>query len=278
MDMKQFTSLNPVADFSPQFAALLGPRQRPKNAAFGQKQGASTGWYRINNLSENDVEVFIYDEIGEFGGITADDFVKEFSEIKASNITVRINSRGGVVWDAFPIFNAIRRHKAHVTTIIDGIAASSASFIAMAGNEVVMSPHAQILIHNAHGEVRGEAEADDLRDLADKLDKVSDNIASVYANKTGGTVEEWRALMNATTLFSDAEAVEAGLADRIDGEDAEDAAARAAADANDHAGTREPAPIDILHALQKGTGDVVRKEPTLPDFNWLEGVKEAVAV
>lgn len=260
MDMKQFTSLNPARDL-PQLKALLEPRQHPKNA-FGQKQG--TGWYRIKNLSETDVEVFIYDDIGQFG-ISADEFVREFSEIRASRITVRINSDGGSVPEGVSIYNAIRRHKAHVTTIVDGMAASIASFITMAGDEVVMSPHAQMLIHDAQGVAMGDA--DTHSHLAGMLNKFSDDIASLYAARTGGTTEEWRALMKATTLFTDAEAVEARLADRIDGEDV---AARAAPEmTTDH--------VPTLAALREGTSGR-RKEPTLPDFNFLKEIKEAVAV
>ena len=265
MDLQRFTSLNPAADL-PQLNALLEPRKRPTNA-FGQKQ--STDWYRIKNLSEADAEVFIYDDIGQFG-ISADEFVREFSEIRASRITVRINSDGGGVSDGVSIYNAIRRHPAHVTTVVDDMVASIASFMLLAGDEVVMSPHSQILIHEAHGIAMGDAETHS--HLAGLLDKMSDDIASLYAARTGGTTEDWRVLMKATTLFSDAEAVEAGLADCIDGEDAEAAAARTA--------VQEPTmpAAGIVQAMQKGTGDIVRKEPMLPDFDFLGGVKEAVTV
>ena len=221
MDIKRVTSLQPAREI-PQLQALYH-RDRPKDAFGKEKPG---GWYRIQNLSPTEAEVYIYDHIGDFG-ITADDFVKDFSDIRASKITVRINSPGGEVWDAFAIFNAIRRHKAQVITVVDGVAASAASFVAMAGDRVVMSPHSQMLIHNATGLALGDA--DDMRDMADMLDKMSDNIASVYANKTGGSLEEWRDHMKAEMLISDAEAVELGLADEIDGEDAETVAARAKA-------------------------------------------------
>ena len=266
MDMKQFTSLNP-AEGLPQLKALLETRQRPKNA-FGQKQ---TGWYRIKNLSENDVEVYIYDDIGQFG-ISADEFVREFSEIRASRITVRINSEGGAVTEDVSIYNAIRRHQAHVTTVVDGMAASIASFILLAGDEVVMSPHSQIIIHDAFGVAMGDAETHS--HLAEMLNKMSDDIASLYAAKAGGTVEEWRALMKATTLFSDTEAVEAGLADRIDGEDEEAAvAARLTARQTE---SPEPIPIDALSALKEGTSKVVKKEP-LPAFDFAEALKVGTA-
>lgn len=219
MDIRRLTSFQPAKEL-PQLQALYR-RDRPKDAFGKEKPG---GWYRIQNLSPTEAEVYIYDHIGDFG-ISADDFVKDFSDIRASKITVRINSPGGEVFDAFAIFNAIRRHKAQVTTVVDGVAASAASFVAMAGDRVVMSPHSQMLIHDAHGLTIGNAA--DMLEMATMLDKMSDNIASVYAAKSGDGVALWRDRMKAEMLISDVEAVELGLADEIDGEDAEAVAARA---------------------------------------------------
>ena len=260
MDLTRFTSLDPEKAI-PQLQALLN-RERPKDA-FGKAE--SSGWYRIQNLSPTEAEVYIYDHIGEFG-VSADEFVRDFSDIRASKITVRINSPGGVVSDGVSIYNAIRRHKANVTTINDGMAASIASFILMAGNKVIMSPHSQMLIHDAHGLTIGNAS--DMRETADMLDKGSDNIASVYAKKAGGTVEEWRDLMRAVTLISDAEAVEMGLADEIDGEEPGEIAARADVPVLDH--------LPTIQALREGTA--ARRKQPLPDFDFAAGVKEALSV
>ena len=260
MDISRFTSLDP-AKAIPQLQALFN-RDRPKDVFGKAKQG---GWYRITNLSDTEAEVYIYDDIGEFG-ITSDDFVREFSEISASQITVRINSAGGVVSDGVSIYNAIRRHKAFVTTIVDGMAASIASFILMAGNKVVMSPHSQMFIHDAHGLTIGDAA--DMRDMADMLDKGSDNIASVYAKKAGGTIAEWRERMKATMLISDSEAVELGLADDIDGEEPGKVAARADVPVLDH--------LPTIEALRDGTA--ARRKQPLPDFDFKAGVKEALNV
>jgi ATP-dependent Clp endopeptidase proteolytic subunit ClpP len=209
MTLQRFQSLKPVADL-PQLIAVLGTR-KPSNGL--SPQG---GWYSIKNVSESEAEVHIYDEIGYFG-VTASDFIRDISAIKASSITLRINSPGGDVFDGIAIYNAIQRHKASVTAYVDGIAASAASFIAMAANRVVMSPHAQMMIHEAAGLVIGNA--DDMRQMSDILDKSSDNIASIYAKKAGGSTEEWRARMKAETWMSDREAVDLGLADAIDGEE-----------------------------------------------------------
>jgi ATP-dependent protease ClpP protease subunit len=208
---KRFQSMAPTADL-PQLLALFAAR-RPQEGQEGK------GWYRIVNVSQSEAEVFIYDEIG-FWGVTAGDFINELRDIKASKITLRINSPGGDVFDGIAIYNAISRHPAFVDVFIDGIAASAASFIAMAGDTVTMSPHSQMMIHEAAGLVIGPA--DDMRKMADILDKSSDNIAAIYAGRAGGAVEDWRAAMKAETWFSDQEAVDAGLADGIDGVDAED--------------------------------------------------------
>ncbi len=258
MDLRRFSSLDTRAAI-PQLQALS--REQPKRT-LGSK---SRNWFRIVNLSDTEVEVFIYDEIGDFG-VTADDFVQEFSGIRAKNITVRINSPGGQVFDGLAIYNAIRRHPSHVTTIIDGMAASPASFIAMAGGEVVMSPHAQMLIHDAHGVTIGNAA--DMRDMAEMLETNSDNIARIYAQKAGGPVEEWRDRMKATMLISDVDAVELGLADRVDGEDAGTIAAKANVPVLDH--------LPTLNALREGTA--ARRKAPLPDFDFAREVREALKV
>lgn len=202
---KRFQSIAPTTDL-PQLLALFAAH-RPQE---GQE---SRGWYKITNLSESEVEIFIYDEIGLWGK-TAGDFINELRDIRASKIALRINSPGGDVFDGIAIYNAVVRHAATFNVFIDGIAASSASFIAMAGDTVTMSPHSQMMIHDAWGITIGPAA--DHRNMADILDKQSDNIASIYMERAGGDIEEWRAKMVAETWFSDQEAVAAGLADGIE--------------------------------------------------------------
>ena len=240
MSVKRFTSLQPVADL-PELLALLGTK-RPENSRRGAARG---GWYTIRNITDDEAEIFIYDEIGH-RGISASDFISELRELKASKIALHINSPGGDVFDGIAIFNALVHHKAKITVWVDGIAASSASFIAMAGDEIVMAAHSQLVIHEASGLCMGTA--DDMHHLADIMDKVSDNIASFYADRARGTIAEWRALMKEETLFSDTEAVEAGLADRVDGEDEEKVAARMTARAEARIQKvdidDEPKPID----------------------------------
>ncbi|MEU1372991.1 head maturation protease, ClpP-related [Streptomyces triculaminicus] len=169
-------------------------------------------WYRIRNLADGATEVAIYDEIGYFG-VTASDFIAELKTIESPEITLRLNSPGGEVFDGIAIMNALRSHPARVTTHVDGIAASIASVIAMAGDRIVMQPHSQMMIHDGSGLCIGNA--GDMREMADLLDKQSDNIAGVYAERAGGTVRQWRTRMLAETWYTAAEAVEAGLADEV---------------------------------------------------------------
>lgn len=160
----------------------------------------------------------LYGAIGVYwGGIDAATIVPAIRALDVATLDVYINSPGGDVWDGIAIRNAIRQHPAHVTTHVDGLAASAASFIAVAGDEVIMSDNAQLMIHDAWTITLGNAE--DLREAADTLDLISQNIADMYARKAGGDAADWRELMKAETWYSAREAVDAGLADRVDSDE-----------------------------------------------------------
>ena len=176
-------------------------------------------WYEIKNKAEK-AEVWIYEEIGEDfwtgGGITAKNFQKELAEIKASQIDLHINSPGGLVFDGITIYNLLKNHPANVTTYIDGLAASIASVIALAGDKVVMAENALFMIHKASGMVMGTS--DDMRDFADKLDKVNSSIATTYIGKTKKDEAEISDLMAAETWMTADEALEMGFVDELAGE------------------------------------------------------------
>jgi ATP-dependent protease ClpP protease subunit len=177
-------------------------------------------WYRIENKASLDrAEVYIYDEIGYFG-VSADDFVNDLNTVTASKIDLHLNTPGGEVFDGIAIYNALKNHEAEVTVYIDALAASAGSFIAMAGDTVIIEKTAQMMIHDAMSLAIGNAK--DMREQADRLDNMSDTIAGIYADKTAGSVEEWREKMSAETWFNAQEAVDAGLADRINGQDKDD--------------------------------------------------------
>ena len=125
------------------------------------------------------------------------------------------------MWEGLAIVNQLRRHPAPVTALIDGIAASAASFIACGGaDQIIMGRNAQLMIHDAWGMCVGNA--GDMRDLAERLDKISDNIASIYSDRAGGDTATWRAAMLEESWYNADEAVAAGLADTV--EDAPQAA------------------------------------------------------
>ena len=173
-------------------------------------------WYKIVNKSDK-AEIWIYEEIGlDFwtgGGVTAKNFQKELSAIKASQIDLHINSPGGAVFDGVAIYNLIMQHPANVTTYIDGIAASIASVIALAGDHVVMAENALYMMHNPSGMVMGTAA--DMRSLADVLDKIRGTMTGVYAAKSGRADDEISALLDAETWMTAAEAKEFGFVDEI---------------------------------------------------------------
>jgi ATP-dependent Clp protease, protease subunit len=177
------------------------------------------------------VEVFLYDAIFDsdleaewWGGVAPQSFVKALREITASTIHLRINSPGGSVFGARAIETALREHKAKVVVHIDGLAASAATFIAMAGDEVVMSPGAMFMIHNAWTYAWGNA--NDLTETAALLAKIDGTLVSTYAKRSGQEPEQIADWMAAETWFTAEEAKEAGLIDRI-AEDTTEANAKA---------------------------------------------------
>jgi HK97 family phage prohead protease/ATP-dependent Clp endopeptidase proteolytic subunit ClpP len=172
-------------------------------------------WYRIDNRAdepEQPATVWIYDEVGGSFGVEAAQFAKDLQEITASEIRVRVNSPGGSVFDGVAIYNSLNHHPAKVTVYVDSLAASIASVIAMAGDEIVMMPGSQMMIHDALGVERGQAA--DMAKMSTFLDRQSDNIAEIYCRRAGGDIAEWRELMLGETWMFAREAVQFGLADR----------------------------------------------------------------
>jgi ATP-dependent protease ClpP protease subunit len=183
--------------------------------ARARQQPKSQPWYRIENRGADSATVLLMAEIGDWG-ITAQQFAEEIAALDVRTINLRVNSPGGSVFDGVAIHNAIKNHPARVVATVDGLAASAASFIIMAADEVVVEPNATVMIHDASGLTVGDAS--DHREMADLLDKLSGTIAGMYAAKTGRSADEFRALMKAETWFNAEEAVACGLADVIAGQ------------------------------------------------------------
>ncbi len=169
-------------------------------------------WYTIRARASG-AEVLIYDEIGAYG-VSAKGFLAELGALPDdAPIDLRLNSPGGSVFDAVAIYNALTRHAGTITVWIDGIAASAASYIAMAGDEIVMPENAFLMIHDPSGLVMGTAA--DMRDMAGTLDKIAASMTRGYASKSGKPENEIAALLAAETWFDATEALEAGLATRL---------------------------------------------------------------
>lgn len=177
---------------------------------------------RIRAQDGGVTRVDVYDDIGEGGwfseGLTAKNFAAQLRDIRGA-LEIHVNSGGGDVFDGIAIGNAIRNHKAFKKTVNDGIAASIASVIFMAGDERVAEPGSMVMIHDAFGMCMGNAA--EMAKMAETLGQVSDNIAGIYAARAGGTQDDWRAMMRAETWYTADEAMAAGLADRVGDGDAE---------------------------------------------------------
>lgn len=174
-------------------------------------------WYDIKaEVREGVSELWIYDEIGEdwFGeGITAKNLVAELNDITSGTIDVHLNSPGGSVFDGQAIYTALVNHPANVTVHIDGIAASIASVIACAGNDIVMAENAMMMIHDPWSIAIGNAE--EMRKNADVLDAIAKSMVAVYVARTGKDEAEIRDVMQAETWFTASEALDFGLATEV---------------------------------------------------------------
>jgi len=170
-------------------------------------------WYAIRARAEG-AEISIHDEIGAYG-VSAKEFLAELGELKeAKRITLRINSPGGEVFDGIAIHNALKRHSAHITVLVEGIAASIASVIVCAGDEVVMPENAMLMLHEPSAHVAGTA--DDLLSMAAALEKMRAGLIAAYRDKSGLNEERIAELLAGETWLSADEALALGFADRIE--------------------------------------------------------------
>lgn len=165
--------------------------------------------YRLYAKGAKHAEVLIYEDVGEgwFGGVSAKQFASDLKAVgPVDTIDVRINSYGGDVFDGQAIYNQLVQHKAKVTTHIDGVAASIASVIAMAGDEIHIAENGWIMIHDAWSMAIGNAA--DLRRQADLLESVTDKLAGIYVSRTGAAMADVRKLMAEETWLSAGDAID----------------------------------------------------------------------
>lgn len=174
-------------------------------------------FYQMKAKGQSEADVYLYEEIGSsfFGDATsADQFAKDLRSLgKPSTLNLRINSPGGSVFDGMTIYNLLVQHPAKVITHIDGLAASIASVIAMAGDEIRIAEGGMIMVHNAWSSLSGYA--DDFRKTADILDTLSNNIADVYAKRRTIDRAKVKDLMDEETWMDSKQALELGFADSV---------------------------------------------------------------
>lgn len=181
----------------------------------------------------NEATVYVYDTIVDtpaeaeyWGGVDAETFVRAVADLTAPLIHVRINSPGGSVFAARTMETALRQTRAKVITHVDGFAASAASYLALAGDEVEISDGAFFMIHKAWAFAMGNA--DDLVSTAALLEQIDASLADTYAKRTGLEREQIAAMMAAETWIGAQDAVQMGFAHRV-APDAKDTSAQALA-------------------------------------------------
>jgi ATP-dependent protease ClpP protease subunit len=198
---------------------------KPKRNPWGLPQAINPEWFRVEPkaVAENgatSADVYVYDAIDPWWGLDPQQFVQAIDSLDVDQINLYVNSPGGSVYGAQAMTAALDRSTATITAYVDGLAASAASFLITAADEVVMAPGAEIMIHDALTITWGNAAEHEKS--TNQLNRLSDTIAGQYAAKAGGDPAEWRQIMQGEQWYSAQEAVDAGLADRIAGADDEE--------------------------------------------------------
>lgn len=167
-----------------------------------------------SEMTDNEAHIYIYDIIDSDWGASASGLVAALDAAGEKPVCLHINSPGGDAFEGKAMASVISGHKAKVTCCIDGIAASAATTVALAADEVCITENGLFMIHNAWMMAIGDCR--DLRQTADLLEKVDGTINADYARKTGATPEQVSAWMDAETWFNAQEALDAGFVDSID--------------------------------------------------------------
>jgi len=193
---------------------------RPENFHWDAPSDALGRWAKIPAAQaiEEDATISVLDVIGEDawtgGGVTAKRVSAALRGIGARDVTVKINSPGGDLFEGIAIYNILRAHPARVSVDVLGIAASAASVIAMAGDEIRMGNGTFMMVHNAWGVVIGNRH--NMGDAADVFAKFDAAIADIYEARTGADRSTITALMDAETYLAPEEAISTGFADAVD--------------------------------------------------------------
>jgi ATP-dependent Clp protease, protease subunit len=199
----------------------------------------------VAKAGTDEATIYLYDMIVStdeeaewWGGVSPQAFIKSLNELTASTIHLRVNSPGGSVFAARAIEQAIREHKSTIIAHVDGLAASAASFLIMAANEIHMAPGTFLMIHKAWTLMYGNA--DDLRKEADLLDQIDGSLAKTYAKRSGQSEDDIAAWLADETWIEASRAVELGFADQVAEEKAKAKASDWDLSAYQHAPTPTP--------------------------------------
>jgi len=190
-------------------AALQGNRARARACA-----PLAHGFVRLDAAQDGEATVFIYGDIGGwFGGVVAEDVAKEIAALDVETLNVRMNSPGGLVFDGVAIYNALAAHKANVIVTVEGIAASIASVIAMAGDTIRIGEGSSMMVHKPWSFAMGDAEV--MRKEGEVLDILEGGIVDIYAARTGKSTKAVADMLAAETWLRGQAAVDEGFADEV---------------------------------------------------------------
>lgn len=170
-------------------------------------------WFKIKAEAAADTdEVTILDYIGQWG-VNAQDFLREVKALKAQNLRVVINTPGGSVIEGLAILNGLRALGKNIEVKVLGVAASIGSYIAMAGDKIVMPANTMMFLHNPINAVYGNA--DDMREMAEVLDKFGDVIKGTYLKRWKDSEAKLDEIMAAETWLTAEQCLEYGLCDEV---------------------------------------------------------------
>lgn len=175
-------------------------------------------------VKDTEATILLYSSIGESmweDSVSAKQFSEELNKLPANvkNITLRVNSPGGSVFDGLSIYERLKQHKAKVTVYVDGLAASIASIIALAGDEIVIGEGSFFMVHAPMAGVQGNAS--EMQEMIDVLDKIENQMIGIYARKTKLSTAEISKMLMKDTWINSEEAISMGFADRLSNESTE---------------------------------------------------------
>lgn len=169
-------------------------------------------WYNLKAAADKTPVLSIFDDIGAYG-VSAKSFLNDLRSVTGDEVAVEINSPGGDFFAGLAIYNGLRASGKKITVKVLGLAASAASLVAMAGDTIEMAENSFLMVHKTLADLY--ANADDMRETAEVLDKFDAGLVSIYAKRTGKTDQEITALLHAETWMTAQEAVDAGFATSV---------------------------------------------------------------